>query len=162
MFNTLKKKTVAGLVVAAVAASAFAGTSYAETSPDAAIKYRKSAMKAVGGHIGGLVGILKGDAADRKGGLAAIAAGLAAATDLSITVPAFKQNTAGLGTEKTTTTPKTWEDFARFEKALTDMNNAAKEISLAASKGELTSFDQLKPALAQCGFCHRESGFRSK
>jgi cytochrome c553 len=34
------------------------------------------------------------------------------------------------------------------------------DISKAAAAGELTSMDQLKPALAQCGFCHKESGFR--
>jgi cytochrome c553 len=37
---------------------------------------------------------------------------------------------------------------------------AAVGIQKAAAAGELSEFDQLKPALQECGFCHRKSGFR--
>jgi cytochrome c556 len=132
-----------------------------DADPDAAIKYRKSVMSAVGGHIGGLVAILKGEI-DQPDSLATHADGFAIAATHSATSAAFQQNTDGLGSEQTTSTGKIWEDWARFDEALKAMEVAALDIQEAAAKGELTSFDQLKPALKQCGFCHRESGFREK
>jgi len=87
---------------------------------------------------------------------------LAAATNAEAIIAAFSQNTDGKGSEKTTSTGKIWEDFARFEEAVQDLAAAAKDIQTAAAAGDLTEFDQLKPALSQCGFCHRKSGFREK
>jgi cytochrome c556 len=132
-----------------------------DADPDAAIKYRKSVMSAVGGHIGGLVAILKGEI-DQPDSLATHADGFAIAATYGVTSAAFEQNTEGLGSEKTTATGKIWQDWDRFDEALKAMEVAAKEIQTAAANGELTSFDQLKPALKECGFCHRESGFREK
>lgn len=137
------------------------GAAMAEDDVDAAIKYRKAAMKAVGGHIGGLVAVMKGDI-DNAAGLPAHADGLVAATNPAMLKRAFKQNTAGKGSEQTTSNAKIWGDFARFEKAIDDMNAAAIQIQTAAAAGSLTSFDQLKPVLKECGFCHRDSGFRDK
>lgn len=137
------------------------GAAMAEDDADAAIKYRQAAMKAVGGHIGGLVAVLKGDI-DNAAGLQAHADGLVAATNPALLVRAFQQNTAGKGSEKTTSNAKIWDDFPRFEKAINDMNAAAIGIQTAAAAGTLTEFDQIKPALTECGFCHRESGFRDK
>jgi cytochrome c553 len=45
---------------------------------------------------------------------------------------------------------------------LTDLAAAAVEIEKTAAAGGLAEFDQLKPALKECGFCHRDSGFRDK
>jgi len=42
------------------------------------------------------------------------------------------------------------------------LEKATSEIQSLAAKGELVSFEQLKPALKECGYCHRKSGFREK
>lgn len=159
--NKKRLRQFAGIAVAGIVGLAAAAPSFAADDADAAIKYRQAVMKAVGGHIGVLVSTLKGEIAN-KDGLAAAAAGFAAAASTSLTTYAFTTNTAGQGTAETTATAKIWEDFARFEEALVAMEKASIEIAAAAEAGELTSFDQLKPALKQCGFCHRESGFRQK
>jgi cytochrome c556 len=151
------------IICALTAASVVGGASIAAANddPDAAIKYRKDAMASVGAHTKALVAILKGEI-DHTDGLALHANGLAAAAHTGITIRAFQQNTSGEGVEKTTSTAKIWEDWARFEKALKDLETAALAIQTSAAAGELTSFDQLKPALKECGFCHRDSGFREK
>lgn len=131
----------------------------ADADPDAIIKYRKNIMSAVGAQTGALVAILKGEV-DLKDALASNAEALAASSNAAVVIGAFKQNTNGQGNEKTTATAKVWEDWDRFAKAAKDLETAALDISKAAAAGELTSFDQLKPALAQCGFCHKKAEYR--
>lgn len=137
------------------------GIAYADTDPNNAIKYRKHVMSAVGGHTSAMVAILK-EEVPHTDALKLHSAGLVAATTPSVVLAAFTQNTHGEGSEETTATAKIWEDWARYEEAVNDLHTAAKEIQAAADSDNLTSFDQLKPALMQCGFCHRESGFRDK
>ena len=84
----------------------------ADADPNEAIKYRKAAMKAVGGHIGGLVAILKGSV-PHKDALKAHADGFAAAATLALQKAAFMQNTDGKGSEATTATAKVWSDWAK-------------------------------------------------
>jgi cytochrome c556 len=133
----------------------------ADAEPDEAIKYRKNVMGAVGSNMKGMVAILKGNV-DQKSSLNALADGFASAATYELTMNAFKQNTDGQGSEKTTSTAKLWEEWNDFTEALIRMEAASKTIQKLAASGELNSFEQLKPALKECGYCHRESGFRSK
>ena len=137
------------------------GIAYAETDPDNAIKYRKNAMGAVGSHTNALVAILKGEV-PHTDALKIHSDGLVTATNPTVLLAAFNQNTHGEGSEKTTATAKIWEEWERYEQAVNDLHEAAKGIQAAAASDSLTSFDQLKPALDQCGFCHRKSGYREK
>ena len=154
----MRKRVMAAMTALGVLAG---GAALAEDDADAAIKYRKDVMASVGAHTKGLVAIMKGEIAHPEG-LVLHANGLAAAANSGLTIRAFQQNTDGKGSEATTTTAKAWEDWARFETALKDLEAAAVAIQAQAAAGTLTEFDQLKPALKECGFCHRESGFRSK
>ena len=129
--------------------------------PDAAINYRQDAMGAVGGHVRAMVAILNGEVANTDA-LAAHAAALAASTDSSILMNAFMQNTHGLGSEETTATAEIWEDWDGFTEQLTLLEAATAEIAATAAAGNLTEFDQLRPALATCGACHRELGYREQ
>lgn len=144
-----------------LAAALLTGIAYADTDPDNAIKYRKNVMGAVGSHTNALVAILK-EEVPHKDALKIHSDGLVIATDPAVVLAAFKQNTHGEGSEQTTATAKIWEDWQRYEQAANELHEAAKEIQAAAANDTLTSFDQLKPALGQCGFCHRKSGFRDK
>ncbi len=132
----------------------------ADADPDAIIKYRKGVMDAIGAKTGALVAILKGDV-DLKDALAPNAEALAASANAAVITGAFRQNTDGQGNEQTKATAKIWENWDRFEKAANDLQAAALDISKAAAAGELTSFDQLKPVLSQCGVCHKDAGFRN-
>lgn len=128
---------------------------------DAVIKYRKDAMASVGGHIRAMVANLKGDIDDPEG-LAAHAKALAAATDAGLLKTSFKQNTHGEGSAETTATEKVWDDWDGFSEQIDLLSKATAAIAETASEGKLTEFDQLKPALATCGACHRDKGYRTK
>ena len=73
-------------LMAAALTVCIAGPALADA--DAAIKYRKNAMKAIGSQMGSIVAILKGEV-DNKDALGEHAALMGAATSMTITVPAF-------------------------------------------------------------------------
>lgn len=128
---------------------------------DDTIKYRKNVMSTVGGHTKALVAILKGEV-PHKDALVVHATGLANASTASVVENAFKENTHGKGSEKTTSTAKIWEEWDDYADAIARLEKATMDIKALAEAGELTEFDQLKPALKECGYCHRDSGFREK
>jgi cytochrome c556 len=130
-----------------------------DSDPDAIIKYRKGVMSAIGAKANALAAIMKGDV-KLPDALGPNAEALAASANASVVIGAFKQNTDGQGSERTTATAKIWQDWERFEKTANDLQAAALEVSKAAAAGELTSFDQLKPVFAQCGTCHKDAGYR--
>jgi len=140
---------------------AFTGFAIADTAPDDAIKYRKNLMNSVKTSVNAMIAVTKGEV-DQKDRLPELAATFAAATRSKMTIGAFKQNTDGQGGEKTTATAKVWEEWDDFAEAFTKLEAAAGEIQKLADAGELNSFDQIKPALGQCGYCHRKAGFRVK
>lgn len=148
---------------ALIASIAMGGAAFASDigAPDAAIKYRKDTMAGVGGHLRAMVAVLKGEI-DDGAGLVAHANALAAGTDPALLTAAFGQNTDGKGSVETTTTAKVWEDWDGFVEQINLLNAAAVEIAASANAGSLTEFDQLKPALATCGACHRKLGYRAK
>ena len=151
------------LVLAAAVPLALGATAVAQDigSADAAIKYRQDVMGAVGGNVRAMVAILNGEV-DNADGLAAHAAALAASTDMALTEAAFRQNTDGQGSEETTATAEIWNDWDGFTEQLTLLQAATASIAASAAAGELTEFDQLRPALATCGACHRELGYRQR
>jgi len=112
-------------------------------------------------HTSALVAILK-DEVPHKDALLAHATGLANASKASVVENAFKENTHGKGSEKTTSTAKVWEEWDDYVEAIGRLEKATLEIQALAEAGNLTEFDQLKPALKECGYCHRDAGFREK
>ncbi|MEP3197282.1 MAG: cytochrome c [Lentilitoribacter sp.] len=128
--------------------------------PDAIVKERQVVMDNVKNTVGALSKAVKSGASTED--ILAAADAFLAATASSVTVEAFKTNTHGKSTVKTTATEKVWTDWARFEQALLDMESGAKEIQVAAAAGTLTSDDQLGVALKECGFCHRSAGYRAR
>lgn len=148
--------------IAAAFALSFAACSPAmsqDSDPDAIIKYRKGAMSAIGAKTNALAAILKGDV-NQPDALAPNAEALAASANAAIVIGAFKQNTDGQGSERTTATAKIWEDWATFEKAANELQTVALDISKTAAAGQLTSMDQLRPLFEKCNVCHKDSGFR--
>jgi cytochrome c556 len=155
------KRVIMGSALAIAVGLGGMGIAAVIGEPDAAIKYRKDAMASVGGHIRAMVANLKGEI-DDPAGLKAHAIALVSSTDPALLKTAFQQNTDGQGSVETTTTAKVWEDWNGFSEQIDLLNKAAVEIAALAEAGELTEFDQLKPALATCGACHRKLGYREK
>jgi len=139
----------------------FSSLVIADTAPDDAIKYRKNLMNSVKTSVNAMIAVTKGEV-DQASQLSELAATFAAATNAKMTKGAFEQNTDGKGSEKTTATAKVWESWDDFAEAFDKLEKAANDIKVLADAGELNSFDQIKPALAQCGYCHRKAGFRVK
>lgn len=139
----------------------FGGVAFAETEPDNAIKYRKNLMKSVKFSVDALIAATKGEV-EQQDKLAELAASFATAANSKLTVGGFEQNTQGKGGEDTTATAKVWEDWDDFSAAFTKLSEEADKIKALADAGELNSFDQIKPALGQCGYCHRKAGYRTK
>lgn len=136
-----------------------ATTGFAEDI-DTIIKNRKDVMQTIRKTAGALNDSVKGGASQAD--LIAAASAFVDATNTEITIAAFETNTHGQGSLKTTSTEKVWTDWDRFSQALTDMNNGAIEIRELAEAGNLTSTDQLGVAMKECGFCHRQAGYRSR
>tara|TARA_R110002126_G_scaffold42839_3_gene123406 strand:- start:2626 stop:3186 length:561 start_codon:yes stop_codon:yes gene_type:complete len=155
-FNIKTLTAIIGLSFAVM----FSQQSFAMDDADTIVKERQAVMEAVKNTVGALAGAVKAGASQED--LIKAADAFAAAAAASITVEAFKTNTHGKSTVKTTATEKVWSDWDRFEQALLDMEAGAIEIQMAAAAGTLTSADQLGVALKECGFCHRKAGYRSK
>lgn len=121
----------------------------------AAIKYRQAVMKAVGGHMGGSVAIIKGQV-PYGDDLVAHATGL---SDMAnVAANAFKQKTDG---GKTRAKPNIWEDSADFNQKIEDFKKAAADFLAAAKSGGPSAAGAKLGAVGDaCKGCHKK--FRAK
>lgn len=149
------------LAFAAVAAVAVAAASLAFITPAAAdqaendIKYRKTVMKAIGGHMGGIAAIVSGKVAN-KGDLKAHADAIAAMA--GITPGIFP---AGSDFGETGALPVIWSKPDDFKKALAAFKTAADGMVKAAASGDMAAQGAAFKALGgSCGGCHET--FREK
>ncbi|MEO0819945.1 MAG: cytochrome c [Pseudomonadota bacterium] len=123
----------------------------ADVNADAQIKYRKSVFRAVGGAANNIAAIMKGDVTAPEGQKAKYIAVLAAAADPALIETAFKPDTSGQGTEKTTVSGKIWSDFDGFMAKARDLEKAVAALS---AKGEDAGFDDMKAVFGTCKACH--------
>lgn len=154
----MKKKLT---VLCLSACVGFGGVAFAESDPDDAIKYRKNLMNSVKFSVDALIAATKGEV-EQQDRLPELAAAFATAANSKLTLGGFQQNTDGKGSEETTATAKVWEDWEDFSSAFVKLGEEADKIQALADAGELNSFDQIKPALGQCGYCHRKADYRTK
>jgi cytochrome c556 len=122
---------------------------------EAAIKYRQAVMKAVGGHMGGAVAIIKGKV-PYKDDLVAHAAGLNAMANAAAN--AFKHKTSG---GKTRAKPNIWEDAGDFRQKIEDFKKATADFLAAAkSGGPAAAGAKLGAVGDSCKGCHKK--YRAK
>lgn len=141
----------------AVAAAALALGTGAALADDAAVKFRKANMEIIGGHMHSIVAIVKGEV-PHKDQLAAHAAGLAAAADLS--AAAFKAETMG-DKEKTTAKAEIWQDWDTFAQGLDKMTAEATKLAEVAGSGDMGAIGaQVQNVGKTCKGCHDD--FRKK
>ena len=133
-----------------------AGSAFSVSADDKAfVKYRQSAMKAMGGHIGAAAAIIKGKV-PYKDDLVAHATGL---SDTAKILPnAFKQKTSG---GKTRAKPEIWEDADALQQKIMDLQTATADFLAAAKSGGPEAAGAKLGAVGDaCTACHKK--FRAK
>lgn len=117
------------------------------------IAYRKDLMKAVGGHMGAMKGIIKGTTGN-KANFAAHAQGMLGLA--KITGSAFPKG-SGPESGKTRALPKVWEDAAGFQKAIDAFVAESEKLVKAVESGDMKAAGAQFAALGKdaCGTCHK-------
>jgi len=147
--RTLFSMIAAGLLVTS-AGAAFAG--------EDAITYRKSVMKAVGGHMKSMALIVKGKAGDMKD-IAAHASAMAGLAHASAT--SFPDDSTPLD-GKTEALPAVWDKPEDFKKVSMAFITEAEKLAAAAKTGDKGAIGAQLGALGKnaCKACHDD--FREK
>lgn len=148
---TFKKHLL--FVTAVLAVSAFTPPAMADGESE--IKYRKAVMSSIGGHMGAMVGILKGGTVNTAN-FAVHAQGMAELSKIAATV--FPE---GSDFGETAALPAIWEKPAEFATAVKMFEEAAAKLNMAAMSGDMAAsgaaFGELGKA---CKNCHEN--FREK
>lgn len=145
-------------IAAAAALAALGGLVATAHADEGAIKYRQSVMKAVGGHVGAMGSILKGEGGEMAdfqahasaiAGLAEIAAGI---------FPEGSDKMAG----DTQAKMEIWEKPDEFKKVVAAFQERAKALEAAAEGGDKGKMAEALGALGKnaCKACHDD--FREK
>jgi cytochrome c556 len=127
-----------------------AGLAFGAAADDNAVKYRQHTMDAIGGHMGALAEIVKGEV-DHKDHLPVHVASLAALSGLA---PDLFGADSREGAD-TKALPKIWEDPAAFKERLTAFRTAATDLDAVVKAGDMTKFPPAFGALGKsCKACH--------
>ena len=143
------------LAVCALAVSVTLASPQAFADDAGEIKYRKSAMKSVGGHMGAIVGILKQQTVNKEN-LQVHADGMVALAN--ITGSLFPK---GSDFGETTVLPIVWEKPTEFAAAIKQFQDASAGMSVAAKSGDMAMVGAALGTLGKsCKNCHEN--FREK
>ena len=153
MQGKLRKFFVIGLVSGAIGLGLAAGPASAN---EAAVKYRQAVMKALGGHMGSVAAIVKGEVAN-KDHLAGHAQAIAALGKMTKDIfPADSNNVGG-----TKALAAVWDKPDDFAKAVAAFETASAGFADAAGGGDMAAVGAALGQLGQsCGGCHKP--FRGK
>lgn len=134
-------RVVIGMFTAALAVSAAADQN--------AIDYRKHTMESVGGHMGALVEIAKGQV-DHKDHIPVHTAGLAALSNIAPDVfPPDSQE------GDTDALPKIWKEPDVFKQKLADFKKAANDLDAIVKSGAMKDYGAALSTLGKaCKSCH--------
>ena len=151
MRGSMRKLTIAGLL-AAVLGVGLVGTALADGAAD--IKYRQNHMKALGGHMGSLAAVIKGQAGSEKhvaGHAKAIAAIGTVMGDLY---------SADSAKGETRAKAEIWSKPDDFKKVVAAFADASAKLG-AAADGDLNAVKAAFGGVGKtCGDCHKP--FRAK
>ena len=148
-FSVFSTLTVLFLLLAAPSLSA-------QDQVGAIIAYRKSGMKAIGGHTGALVSIVKGGLKEYQDNLLHHTRSI---HEASRTVTAmFPQ---GTDSGKTRAKLEIWNEWNKFEKLAAGMERESAKLVELAESGKFSEFAKSVSALGRsCKGCHKR--FRSR
>ncbi|MHA1151740.1 MAG: c-type cytochrome [Alphaproteobacteria bacterium] len=145
-------------ILAAAVLLGLASQAQAVNEPENVIKYRQSVMKAINGHTGAIVGVVKGEV-NYVDHVTAHAQGINAMSKL---LPGlFPSGTSQMESAKTRALPAIWDDFSKFEAAAKTLEVESAKMIVVAASGDLGAIgDQLQNIGKACGGCHKP--FRQK
>lgn len=143
---------LAGVMTSVMASVAAANDAHASDAAKAspALAYRQTVMSIIGTNMGAIGDIMK-NGLEVPGAVANHADQMARSA--ALIAPAFtKQGLTG----PTDAKPEIWQDWAKFEKAITDFEQAAENLRDAAQSGDAKATGQAMRALGKsCGGCHK-------
>lgn len=116
---------------------------------EAAVKYRQNQMAALGGHMGSIVALVKGEVpfSDQ---LAAHAQGLEMTSKFTKSV--FEQKATG---RKSASKPAVWEEWDRFAADADKLSAAAEQLAQAAAAGDQSAVRKFVAEVGKtCKGCH--------
>ena len=152
MLNRVRARVLTATILAGAALGA--GAAFAADEPGNVIKYRQATMKAVGGHMGMLAMIAKGEVsfADEAAGNAH------ALNELSKNLARlFPAGTAKGDTDvESRALPVIWEKTDDFAAAIKAMQDESAKLIEVAEGGDPAAFGKQLGALGKqgCGTCH--------
>jgi len=137
---------VGGLLTGGVAASA-------ADEPENVIKYRKATMSAIGGHMGALGAIAKGEVSF-KGDVGGHAHAINEMSKGLIRL--FPEGTSNEGNE-TRALPAIWQKWSEFEGAVKTLQDESAKLMEVAEGGDMAAVGAQVGALGKnaCGGCHK-------
>ncbi|MEE8187849.1 MAG: cytochrome c [Kiloniellales bacterium] len=146
------------ILAAAALVVGFAGQALAVNEPQNVIKYRQAVMKAIGGHTGAIVGVVKGEVSY----VDHVPAHARAIGDLSKQIGGlFPEGTSQFEFPNTRALPELWDDKAKFDAAVKALQAEAAKMVEVAGSGDLGAIGaQLQNLGKACGGCHKP--FRAK
>ncbi len=126
--------------------------------PENVIKYRQSVLKAIGGHTGAIVAVVKGEVSY----VGDVAAHARAIHEMSKLLPGlFPEGTGRDSYPETRALPELWNDRARFEASAKDLQVQSAKLAEVAEGGDIAAIGaQLQNLGNACGSCHKP--FRAK
>ncbi len=126
--------------------------------PENVIKYRQAVMKAISGHTGAIVAVVKGEVSY----VGDVAAHARAIHEMSKLLPGlFPEGTGRDNYPETRALPELWNDLAKFEASAKDLQVQSAKLAEVAEGGDLAAIGaQLKNLGKACGSCHKP--FRAK
>ncbi len=146
-----------GILVAATLALGLVATTAAVPAADEPaniITYRQKVMSAIGGHMGAIAGIAKGEVSFKDDLIGHAHAINEMGKTLARLFPAGTGEEAG----KTRALPAIWEQPAKFEAAVKALQDeSAKLIEVAKAGGDMAAIGAQVGALGKngCGGCHK-------
>lgn len=144
------KIVLAGAGFAVIAALAGPVELQAADDPANVIKYRKSVMGALGGHISAIGAVVKGEASYSQHVAAHAKALHATGLMLGDVFP------EGTGEGKTRSLPAIWSEPAKFDSAVKDFQAATAKLAEVAEGGDMAAIGAALGAVGKgCGGCHK-------
>ncbi len=145
------KKSI--LTMAMILVLGFGAQALAVDEPQNVIKYRQAVMKAIGGHTGAIVGVVKGEVS-YDGHVAAHARGINAMSKLLGGL--FPKGSGRDVYPETRALPEIWNDWDKFGAAAKNMEVQSAKLVAAAESGDVAAIGaQLQNLGKSCGGCHK-------
>lgn len=137
--------------VVLVLVAATLGSTVAHAGEEDLVKYRENVMHVIGGHMGAIVAIVKGEV-PYSGELGYHADSLAAVAPKAL--PAFETKAM---TEKSEALEKIWDNWADFKQRAMKMETASAAFSKAVAGGKMAEIGAALGDLGKsCKGCHDE------